>query len=86
MQRAQAVHHIVHRGKASEDRIWRLENMVSICNRCHAGADAKEARGAQLSYLVKRHGYKYPEQPWQGLLRAWGSVAEGDLDDEHSDD
>ena len=65
---ADVVHHIVHRGKATEDLIWREENMICLCNDCHDKANATEAKRGHLEYLRERYGYEYTERPWKGLL------------------
>ena len=66
---AECVHHIVHRSLYAEERIWRPENLISLCSQCHRGADAKAMRSKHLGWLAKRYGYCYDgERPWSGYL------------------
>lgn len=68
LKRAEDVHHIVHRGKAPESLIWRLENMISLCRDCHNKANSKEAKRRHLHFMEERYGYRYEKQPWIGIL------------------
>jgi len=65
---AQAVHHVVHRGRASKKLVWREANMLSLCNSCHDKANSKKAKREHLEYLREEFGYEYVAQPWIGIL------------------
>ena len=62
------VHHIVHRGQAADSLIWRPENMILLCAACHRKANTLTAKRRHLQRLEGRHGYKYKERPWLGIL------------------
>lgn len=68
---AHEIHHIVRRGywgKNAKHRGEVVENLISLCWHHHQGAHTKEAQRRHLTLLRKRWGYKYPDQPWLGLL------------------
>ena len=65
------IHHIVRRGywgKNAKHLGEVVENLICLCWLHHQGAHTKEAQRRHLTYLREEHGYKYPDQPWLGLL------------------
>ena len=72
------VHHIVPRSlyrKGSKAKLcWRLENMATLCPKCHQGAANTGARHNHVCLLAEQYNYRYTEWPWTWLL----TVKEGD--------
>ena len=68
---ADHIHHIVRRGywgKNAKHRGEVVENLICLCWHHHQGAHSKEAQRRHLMLLREKWGYKYPDQPWLGLL------------------
>ncbi len=66
-------HHILPRssaGRKAKHLIWRVENMIVLCGRCHRDHDAHNpvTRARHLRKLVELYGYVYEDQRWRWLL------------------
>ena len=56
-------------GKNNKEEAWQMKNMIACCPLCHIPwAHTKAARKADLEHLEGLHGYRYPEQPFIGIL------------------
>ena len=68
---AAEVHHIVAKwmlpGKLKLKRDH-PRNLICLCLRHHAEARCQSARKRHLELLRETHGYKYPDQPFLGIL------------------
>jgi 5-methylcytosine-specific restriction endonuclease McrA len=62
--------HIVPR--SSDPRTWHISNMALLCPACHAVSHTQAGRARILLALAARHGYAYDEQPWKGIVAAYG--------------
>ena len=67
----QLLHHVAPKsmlpGRRKPERD-QLKNLVVLCYLCDQYAHTKAARKRHLTYLREEYGYKYPDQPWLGLL------------------
>lgn len=65
------VHHVAAKsmlmGKRKKERD-QPKNLVVLCVLCDKMAHTKAARKRHLTMLRELWGYKYPDQPWSGLL------------------
>ena len=68
---AAEVHHIVPKwmlpGKLKAKRDH-PRNLICLCLRHHGEARCQSARKRHLELLRETHGYKYPDQPFLGIL------------------
>ena len=73
------VHHIISRGryKKTPELVWRPENLVVLCERCHLGGPGRNgahnpvSRAKHMRYLQKTFGYQYSGE-WSRIMDAYG--------------
>lgn len=68
-------HHVLPRsrfGRKGKTVCWSMQNMLSICPRCHDGSHTTQARKKHMAKLRDTHGYEYDGYPWCEVLMKEG--------------